>query len=140
MSILEQLSLVGVYGLAYWIAGSDPMKYWPLVAVRNVGKTFGPIGFATGLLKVVFFWKSAPMFLFSDLIWWWPFWAILLRAWRSDPHTLRRFCCESLHHVLVRGIAGDVGKATLHCRAGWLIERVSGSANHDKIKVPLKFR
>jgi hypothetical protein len=82
--------IVGVYGLAYWIAGSDPAKYWPLVAVGTVGKTLGPIGFAAGLLKGVFLWRSAPMFVFNDLIWWWPFWAILLRAWRNEPHALRR--------------------------------------------------
>ena len=82
--------MVGVYGLAYWIAGSDPVKYWPLVAVGAVGKTLGPIGFAVGLAKGVFLWKSAPMFVFNDLIWWWPFWAILLRAWRQEPHALRR--------------------------------------------------
>ena len=82
--------MVGVYGLAYWIAGSDPMKYWPLVAVGIVGKTLGPIGFALGLAKGVFLWKSTLMIVFSDLIWWWPFWAILLRAWRNEPHALRR--------------------------------------------------
>lgn len=82
--------MVGVYGLAYWIAGSNPVKYWPLVAVGLVGKTLGPAGFALGLLKGVFFWKTAPMFVFSDLIWWWPFWTILLRAWRREPHALRR--------------------------------------------------
>ena len=82
--------MVGVYGLAYWIAGSDPVKYWPLVAVGVVGKTLGPIGFAMGLLKGAFLWKAAPMFVLSDLIWWWPFWAILLRAWREEPEALRR--------------------------------------------------
>jgi hypothetical protein len=43
-----------------------------------------------GLAKGAFLWKSAPMFVFNDLIWWWPFWAILLRAWRHEPHALRR--------------------------------------------------
>lgn len=82
--------MVGVYGLGYWIAGSDPVKYWPLVAVGLLGKTLGPIGFALGLLQGVFSWRSAPLFVFSDLIWWWPFWAIMLRAWRSEPQALRR--------------------------------------------------
>jgi hypothetical protein len=82
--------MVGVYGLGYWIAGSDPVKYWPLVAVGLLGKTLGPIGFAAGLIKGVFFWKSAPMFVLSDLIWWLPFWAILFRGWRSEPEAWRR--------------------------------------------------
>src|SRR5215469_7850146 len=82
--------MVGVYGLGYWIAGSDPAKYWPLVAVGLLGKTLGPVGFAAGLIQGVFFWKTAPMFVFSDLIWWWPFWAILVRAWRSEPDAWRR--------------------------------------------------
>jgi len=64
--------MVDVCGMAYWIAANDPVRYCPMVAVGLLGRTFGPIGFAAGLLQSVFVWKSATMFVFSDLIWWWP--------------------------------------------------------------------
>jgi hypothetical protein len=82
--------MVGVYGLAYWIAGDDPVRYWPLVAVGLLGKILGPVGFSAGLLQGVFVWKSATMFVFNDLIWWWPLGKVLLRAWRNGPHAVRR--------------------------------------------------
>jgi hypothetical protein len=55
--------------LAYWIAGDDPVRYWPMVAVGLLGWTLGPIGFAAGLLQGAFVWKSATVFVFNDLIW-----------------------------------------------------------------------
>lgn len=76
--------MVGVYGLAYWIAGSDPVRYWPLVAVGIVGKTLGPIGFAVGVLRGVFLWRGATMIALNDLIWWGPFWMIVLRSWQEE--------------------------------------------------------
>jgi hypothetical protein len=82
--------MVGVYGLAYWIAGSDPIRYWPLVAVGIVGKTLGPIGFAVGLLRGVFLWRGVTMIVLNDLIWWWPFWMIMLRALRAERYPMRR--------------------------------------------------
>lgn len=82
--------MVGVFGLGYWIAGSDPVRYWPLVAVGIVGKTLGPIGFAIGLLHGVFAWRGAPMIVMNDLIWLLPFWVIMVRAWRTEPPALRR--------------------------------------------------
>ena len=82
--------MVSVYGLAYWIAGSDPVRYWPMVAVGLLGRTLGPIGFAAGLLQGVFVWKSATMFVFNDLIWWWPLGKIVLRAWRNETHAVRQ--------------------------------------------------
>jgi hypothetical protein len=82
--------MVGVFGLGYWIAGSDPVRYWPLVAVGIVGKTLGPIGFAIGLLHGVFAWRGAPMIVMNDLIWLLPFWTIMVRAWRTEPQALRR--------------------------------------------------
>jgi len=80
--------MVGVYALCYWIAGSDPMKYWPLVAVGIVGKTLGPLGFAYGLWNGIFAWQGGIMIFFNDLIWWIPFWWIVLHAWRVHPNAL----------------------------------------------------
>ena len=76
--------MVGVYGLAYWIAGNDPRRYWPDGGCSLVGKTLGPIGFVVGVLRGVFLWQGATMIALNDLVWWGPFWMIVLRAWQAD--------------------------------------------------------
>jgi hypothetical protein len=74
--------MVGVYALAYWIAATDILRYWPLVVVGLLGKTLGPLGFLHGALTGIFEWRSVLFVLFSDLIWWAPFWAITIYGFR----------------------------------------------------------
>lgn len=70
--------IVGVYGIGYWIAASNPYRHWPVVLVGWLGKTFGPIGFAKALWEGVFPMKFGWIIVFNDLIWWIPF-AIMVR-------------------------------------------------------------
>lgn len=74
--------IVGVYGIGYLIAATNPVKHWPIVLVGFLGKTFGPLGFAWSLYQQVFppsfFWNI----IFNDLIWWVPFLIILMRVKR----------------------------------------------------------
>lgn len=76
--------IVGVYGLGYAIAASDPIGHWPIVLVGFLGKVFGPIGFiyhyALGNFPASFWWVT----LFNDLIWIGPFALILLMAYRAS--------------------------------------------------------
>ncbi len=84
--------IVGVYGIGYAIAASDPYRHWPIVLVGLVGKILGPLGLAiclwTGSLPVGFFWQI----LLNDLVWWVPFSLILLQAlqFHSAPAYLRK--------------------------------------------------
>lgn len=80
--------IVGVYGLGYVIAATDPARHWPIVLVGLLGKILGPIGMLealwTGSLPVRF----ALVCVFNDLIWWIPFALMLRFAWnqsRSRP-------------------------------------------------------
>jgi len=70
--------IVGVYGIGYIVAASDSRRHWPIVLVGLLGKIFGPIGFATALVKGTF----PPVFgltiMTNDLVWWVPF-AMVLR-------------------------------------------------------------
>lgn len=72
--------IVGVYGLGYLIAASNPIRHWPIVLVGFLGKILGPAGFAfglaTGQLPVGF----GITILTNDLIWWVPFGLILWHA------------------------------------------------------------
>jgi ligand-binding SRPBCC domain-containing protein len=75
--------IVGVYGIGYIIAASDPRTHWPIVLVGLLGKIFGPIGFTAALLRGTF----PPLFgvtiLTNDLVWWVPFVMIL---WDAAKH------------------------------------------------------
>lgn len=98
--------IVGVYGIGYAIAAIDPFRHWPIVLVGFLGKTFGPIGYASGIiagalglpypgvpadgsgseaLPAGFGWTIIP----NDLIWWPFFAAILWATFRhaTDPRT-----------------------------------------------------
>jgi hypothetical protein len=79
--------IVGVYGIGYLIAASDPLRHWPITLVGLLGKVFGPTGFVIGLcsgsLPVAF----GATILANDLIWWVPFAAILYHA---HKHSLSR--------------------------------------------------
>ncbi len=69
--------IVGVYGVGYVVASRDPYRHWPITLVGLLGKVFGPIGFAfsfaAGTLPVTVGWTLIT----NDLIWWFPFAAIL---------------------------------------------------------------
>ncbi len=74
--------MVGCYGIGYFIAAFDPVRYWPLVFVGFVGKVLGPLGMiyavGTGQLPLAFAWNN----LTNDVIWWVPFFLILRHAYR----------------------------------------------------------
>jgi len=75
--------IVGVYGVGYWIAASDPRRHWPIVLVGFLGKIFGPIGFVGALVNGVFPPAFGLTILTNDLIWWIPFGLILHDAARN---------------------------------------------------------
>jgi len=74
--------VVGVYGVGYLAAAADPMRHWPIVLVGFLGKVFGPLGYAMGVVRgevpPAFGWTLPT----NDLVWWLPFGLILLHAYR----------------------------------------------------------
>lgn len=75
--------IVGVYGIGYVIAASDPRTHWPIVLVGLLGKIFGPIGFITALCRGTLPALLGLTILTNDLIWWIPFAMIL---WDAAKH------------------------------------------------------
>ena len=70
--------VIGVYGLGYWWASYNPYRHWPIVMVGFLGKIFGPLGFVYNYLSGVVPFEFAYTLLTNDLIWWIPFFQILL--------------------------------------------------------------
>lgn len=75
--------IVGVYGIGYAIAATDPLRHWPIVLVGLLGKTFGPIGFVWAATRGELPWIAGFTILANDLVWWIPFGFLLRRAWNS---------------------------------------------------------
>jgi hypothetical protein len=90
--------IVGVYGVGYWIAASNPLRHWPIVLVGLLGKVLGPIGYLQGLLTGAVPAEFGVTLVTNDLIWWAPFALILWGALRA-AHTPRG-SAEPLHAVL----------------------------------------
>ncbi len=79
--------VVGVYGIGYLIASSDPFRHWPIVFVGLLGKIFGPVGFLFAAVQGEFPWNWGFIIFFNDLIWWAPFTAILFEAFKYNSNT-----------------------------------------------------
>ena len=76
--------IVGVYGIGYAVAATDPLRHWPIVLVGFLGKVAGPIGYVDaawvrGTLEPALGWTIPT----NDLLWWVPFGVILWHAWRT---------------------------------------------------------
>lgn len=77
--------IVGVYGIGYGIAATDPVRHWPIVLVGLLGKIFGPMGFIDqALLRGTFPIEFGITIVTNDLIWWIPFALILRHAWQCE--------------------------------------------------------
>lgn len=87
--------IVGVYGVGYAIAASNPVQHWPIVLVGLLGKILGPIGFAWAACTGQLPWIAGLTILTNDLVWWIPFGLILWHAFitlQMDWQRLRTCC------------------------------------------------
>ncbi|WP_265593547.1 peroxiredoxin-like family protein [Verrucomicrobium sp. BvORR034] len=73
--------IVGVYGVGYAIAATDPARHWPVVLVGLLGKVFGPIGMAQAVWEGSLPAAFAVTCVTNDVIWWVPFGLVLKHAW-----------------------------------------------------------
>lgn len=76
--------VVGVYGIGYWIAASDPLKHYPIVLVGFLGKVLGPLGFLQALVSGRFPPEFGVIIVFNDLIWLPGFFQILRKKFERD--------------------------------------------------------
>lgn len=76
--------IVGVYGVGYWIAASDPVRHWPVILVGWLGKVLGPFGTVLSVLQDRLPLEFGVHNVFNDLIWWVPFTWMLYRVWQVE--------------------------------------------------------
>lgn len=75
--------IVGVYGIGYLIAATDPLRHWPIVFVGFLGKVLGPIGMVDAIWHRRLPPAAGWVCVTNDLIWWLPFGIFLWRILRS---------------------------------------------------------
>jgi hypothetical protein len=119
--------VVGLYGVVYAYAAWRLDRAAPLIAIGLAGKVLGPIGWVMAVRDGELPFRTFPLIVFDDLIWWLPFGLFLLEGTR-----VRRFLadtaawwCAALHVVaaigtlfLLRGGSEAGGNVTE--RAAWL--------------------
>ena len=110
--------IVGVYGLGYLIAASDPLRHWPIVLVGFLGKLFGPIGVTRAALAGTLPWAAVWTNVFNDLIWLVPFGLILYAAYRVG--------CERGNEPVTEPLAQSMEKATTSTGSNLLALSMSG--------------
>ncbi len=91
--------IVGVYGVGYFIAATDPFRHWPIVLVGFLGKVFGPMGFIYAAVTGQLPWAFGVVNIFNDLIWLWPFASILFAAFSYSTNT-----SSSNHRITFEGV------------------------------------
>lgn len=79
--------IVGVYGIGYYFAAANLVRFYPLLLVGTVGKIFGPIGFVQHYFLGNIPLEFGTLLIFNDLIWWPSFFTATLvyfKAFISD--------------------------------------------------------
>lgn len=72
---------VGVWGVGYLVAATNPLRHWPVVMVGFLGKILGPLGFLWAVWQDRFPTSFGWVIVFNDLIWLIPFGMILYAAY-----------------------------------------------------------
>ena len=119
--------VVGLYGAGYAYAARHLDRAFPFIAIGLAGKVLGPIGWflAVGNAELPF--RTFPLIVFDDLIWWLPFELFLLEG-TAVATSLKRtapYWCAALHVIAACGTllflrAYDVVHPE-RWRAGWLL-------------------
>jgi peroxiredoxin len=98
--------IVGVYGVAYAAAASDPYRHWPVVFAGLLGKILGPIGFLNAATHGRLPWKAGWTLVTNGLIWWIPFTWILVETHRAYNSRRRVLSPEVLAFALRSKVQG----------------------------------
>jgi hypothetical protein len=121
--------VVGLYGIGYAYAAWRLDRAFPFIIIGLAGKVFGPIGWIVSVRSGELPFRTFPLIVFDDLLWWLPFGLFLLEG-TTVVRFLERtapYWCAALHLiaaggtlVLLRG--GSETVADVQRRAFYLTE------------------
>jgi peroxiredoxin len=95
--------IIGVLGVGYLAAATNPSRHWPVVLVGLLTKLFACVGFLRAALEGRWPWSVGWGVLLNDAIWLFPFALILAKAY-------------ALRQVVVRKISPAVQEMALRSR------------------------
>ena len=112
--------VIGLYGVGYAYGAWRLDRAFPFIAIGLAGKILGPIGWVTALLSHELPFRTFPLIVFDDLLWWLPFGMFLLEGTRVSIFLKRTapLWCAAAH--VVAGIA-TVTILKTHPRPVWLL-------------------
>ncbi len=119
--------VVGLYGVGYAYAAWRLDRAFPFIAIGLAGKVLGPIGWVISVRSGEMPFRTFPLIVFDDLIWWLPFGMFLLEGTPVTKFLKRTapYWCAALHIiaaggtlVLLRG--GSEAVADIQQRVGFL--------------------
>ncbi len=112
--------LIGLYGIGYAYAAWRLERAFPFIAVGLAGKILGPIGWTMAVASGELPFRTFPLIVFDDLIWWTPFALFLLEGTaiaeflkRTAPHW-----CAALHIIAA---IGTLVLLRTHVRLMWML-------------------
>ncbi len=111
--------VVGLYGAGYAYAAWRLDRAFPFIAIGLAGKIFGPIGWMIAVHSRELPFRTIPLIVFDDLLWWLPF-AFFLLEGTSVAQFFRRTApqwCIAAHLV---ASAATLLLLKTHPRAMWL--------------------
>jgi len=112
--------VVGLYGVGYGYAAWRLDRAFPFIAIGLAGKIFGPIGWVIAVRNGELPFRTFPLIVFDDLLWWLPFGLFLVEG-AAIASFLKRttpYWCAGLH--VIAAIATLVLLHS-HPRAMWLL-------------------
>lgn len=93
--------IVGVYGVGYLAAATNPLVHWPIVLVGLLGKVLGPIGFFEAAFSGRIPWTAGLTIITNDIVWWLPFASILCAA--HEAHLgMKRISAPEIRRMALR--------------------------------------
>ena len=72
-----------LFGSGYTIAASNPYQHWVVVLIGLLAKVLGPIGILVAVLRGEISTDVLWLLPVNDVIWWVPFWVIVIRGFRN---------------------------------------------------------
>lgn len=93
--------IAACFGVGFWIASSDPVRHWLMIAVGLVGGILTPLGFWSGVERGHLPASATWMIALHDVIWWVPFAAILWQV-RSVYRQRRLVASPEIQRMALR--------------------------------------
>src|SRR5512142_820248 len=121
--------VVGLYGAGYAYAAWRLDRAVPFIAIGLAGKILGPVGWMIAVRSHELPFRTIPLIVFDDLMWWLPFALFLLEGTAIVAFFKRTapYWCAGVHFIAAVAAVAFLrgGQAPSRVRISWLIWMVA---------------